>query len=179
LNLTQATFNGAQLQLPLSVAITTSTIVLSNATNILEIPNLPPSSGLTVFSVDASGSKVAESAFDTAVLVPNTPAVGINFAATRSNTAIQGVGSLSIAYTPRFPSVASTLFVTLPVNQMSLHSNGCQMQTGSLVSCQVLSSSSSSISIGFSNQSQTVLTKVTNLEPNNNLLTLKVLNSQG
>ena len=144
-DLTSAKYNGNPLVLPLAVPISTSSIIISNLTNLLYIPTVPPTSGLSISTVDATDSKVAESSYDASSLYPDAPTTGVSYTFTRSNTAISGVGSLTIIYNPRFSSVAATLKITLPQNQMSMLSNACQMQITSLTDCQVISSSSSTI----------------------------------
>ena len=124
-DLSGATYNGNALVLPLTVPISTSTVVIGNAKNLLEIPAAPPTTGLDVYSVDGSGSKVAESSFDASGLSPDTPTTGLSYTFTRSNTAISGVGSLTVVYNPRFPSVASTIKISLPLNQMTMLSSSC------------------------------------------------------
>ena len=171
-DLTSATYNGAALVLPLTVPISASTLVINNAKNILAVPTTPPTSGLTVYTTDSASRKVAQSLYDASSLSPDTPTTGLSFTFTRSNIAISGVGSLTVAYTPRFPTAASTLKFTLPTNQMKMLSNSCQMQTTSLVNCQVLSSTASVISVSYQNQTNTILTNLSNVEPNNNQLTV-------
>ena len=99
--------------------------------------------------MDGSDSKVAMSSYNASELAPNTPSVGVSFTFTRSNIAIAGLGSLTISYTPRFASVAATMKIGLPQNQMKMLSSGCQVQTSSLRDCQVLSSNSQTISVTF------------------------------
>ena len=53
------------------------------------------------------------------------------------------------------------------------------MQTTSLMACQVISSSSSAILVSYQGQSQTILTNVSNIQPNTNLLAVEVFNSKG
>ena len=178
-DLSGATYNGNALVLPLTVPISTSTVVIGNAKNLLEIPAAPQTTGLDVYSVDASGGKVAESSYDASGLSPDTATTGLSYTFTRSNTAISGVGSLTVVYNPRFPSVASTIKITLPQNQMTMLSSSCEMQTSSLVACQVISSSSSAILVSYQGQSKTILTNVSNIQPNTNLLVVEVFNSKG
>jgi hypothetical protein len=174
-----ARFNGLPLTLPLSVPIATSSVVITNLTNLLSIPQTLPSSGLTVYSLDSSSSKVAQSSFSSGSLISNTPATGLSYTFTRSSTAIGGAGSLTVSYTPRFLTVAASLTIYFPSNQMKMISSACQMQTASLVPCQILSSNATVITVAFLNQTKTILTDVSNVEPNGNLLRIESYNGQG
>ena len=113
-DLTNAKYNGSNLHLPLTVPLSTSGIVITGITNLLSVPHNPSSSGLTVYTIDVSGDKVGQSSFDAKDLSPNKASTGLSYSFTRSNTAIGGIGSLAIVYTPRFVSVAGILKIYLP-----------------------------------------------------------------
>ncbi len=162
--LSSATYNGSVLSQPLSIPITTTSIIINNVQNLLSIPTNPISTGISVWTVDSSNNKVGQSSFNSVNLVPNTASIGLSYSFVRSNTAIGGVGSLVISYTPRYASVASTMQIVLPANQMTMTSNGCQLQlTSGLVSCQVVSSNTTAITINYVGQTQTILTNVANV----------------
>lgn len=129
----------------------------------LSIPTTPQNTGLTVWTIDSFSNKVAQSTFNTVNLAPNNPTTALSYSFVRSNTAISGTGALVINYSPRFASVTSTMTIYLPANQARMSSPGCQIQTTSgLSQCQVISSDSSAITIGYSGQSQTILSSVSN-----------------
>lgn len=179
-DLSKAMYNGAPLSQPLILPITSSSIQITNLQNLLAIPTTPFENGLAVWTVDSSDNKVAQSSFNASGLSPNKPAVGLSYSFTRSSTSIGGVGTLTISYAPRFPSAAASLTIVLPANQMAMNSASCQIQTGSGISpCQVISSNSSVISVAYSGQTQTILSNVTNIQPNSNLLQVSSYNSFG
>lgn len=162
-NLTSAQYNGNPLTLPLTLPISTTSIVINNVQNLLSIPTTPQTTGLLAWTIDSSSNKVAQSTFNPASLAPKTPTTALSFNYVRSNTAISGTGALVISYSPRFPSVSSTMTIVLPANQAKMTSPACQIQTTSgLTSCQVISSNTSAITIGYSGQSQTILGSVVN-----------------
>lgn len=179
-NLSSAQYNGSPLTLPLTLPISTTSVVINNLQNLLSIPTNAPSSGISAWTIDTNSSKVAQSAFNSTSLAPNTPTSALSFNFVRSNTAINGIGALVINYSPRFTSAASTMQIVLPLNQAKMSSSGCQIQTTSgLSSCQVISSNSSAITVGYLGQTQTILTNVINQEPNLNLLQVSIFNSNG
>jgi len=163
-NLSSAQYNGNSLTLPLNLPISTTSIVINNVQNLLSIPTTPQTTGLLVWTIDSSSNKVAQSAFNPANLAPKTPTTALSFNFVRSNTAISGTGALVINYSPRFAAVSSTMTIVLPANQAKMSSPTCQIQTSSgLTPCQVISSNTTAITIGYSGQSQTILGSVFNL----------------
>lgn len=179
-NLSKAMYNGVSLSQPLILPISTSSVHITNLQNLLAIPTSPSASGLVVWTVDSSNYKVAQSSFNASILAPNTPTAGLSYSFTRSSTSIGGVGTLAINYAPRFPSVVSSLTIILPTNQMVINSPACQIQTSIGIStCQVIFSNSSVISISYSGQTQTILSNVSNIQPNSNLLRVSTFNSFG
>ena len=162
-NLASAQFNGSPLTLPLTLPISTTSIVINNLQNLLSIPANPPTASISVWTIDSSSNKVAQSAFNSSNLASNVPTTALNYNFVRSNTAINGVGSLVINYTPRFASVSSNMQIILPSNQGKMSTSGCQMQTASgLAQCQIISSNSSTITVSYLGQTQTILTNVIN-----------------
>ena len=179
-DLSTAQYNGNALVLPLTLPITTSSFKITNLKNLLGIPTTVPQNSLQLYTVDAEQDKVAESQFNTQNLVPNTPTTGLSYSFVRSSTSIGGSGALTVIYTPRFPSVAATITIVLPANQMVMNSAVCNIQTSSGLSpCQVISSNATVISLTYSGQTQTILTNVTNIQPNSNELTVLISNSYG
>jgi len=179
-NLTSAQYNGLPLVLPLTLPISTTSIVINNLQNLLSIPTNPQTSAIAAWTVDSTSNKVAQSAFNSSNLAPTIPTTALSFNFVRSNTAINGVGALVINYSPRFASVASTMQIVLPSNQAKMSTSGCQVQTSSGLSpCTVISSNSSAITVGYLGQSQTILTNVVNQEPNQNPLQVSIFNSNG
>lgn len=162
-DLTNAKYNGQPLVLPLTLPISTTSITVTNLTNLLSVPSVPPTTGLSLYSIDSANSKVAQSTFSPSALTPNTPTTALSYSFARTSTSIGGVGNLTISYTPRLPSSANTITITLPLKQMAMLSSGCQVMVGASYSpCQVLSSNSQSITLAYQNQSKTVLTDVVN-----------------
>ena len=179
-DLTNARYNNLPLTLPLTVPISTTTIIISNLTNLLSIPALPSSTGLTIYSIDTTTSKVAQTSFNSTILAPNTPATGLSYSYIRSSTTIGAIGNLTISYTARLPSSISTFTIYLPTKQMSMISSACQMQIGATFSaCQIMSANNTSIVISYQNQSKIILTDVVNQQPNTNMLSVVLQNSQG
>jgi hypothetical protein len=176
---TAALYNNSALILPISVPIGITSITITNLKNLLFIPNIPPLNSISAWTVDNSGFKVALSAYSSASLIPNQAATGLNYGFTRTSTAINGLGSLYISYTPSFPSVANLMTITMPANQTSIVTPACTMigASNNAVNCVVLSSTTTSITINYLNQSTTTLTNVVNLEPNSNLLQVNLLTS--
>jgi hypothetical protein len=179
-DLSQAQYNGAALVLPLTLPIATSSFLITNLKNLLSVPSTPPQNGLSLYTVDASSNKVAKSSFNSSGLAPSTPTTGLSYSFTRSSTSIGGSGSLTVAYTPRFPTAASSMTIVLPANQMAMNTAACNIQKSSgLVPCQVIFSNSTVITLSYSGQTQTILTDVANIQPNSNLLSVLVANSYG
>jgi len=167
------------LVLPISVPIGITSITVTNLKNLLYIPNSSPTNSISAWTVDSSGYKVALSSYPSSSLIPNIPATGLTYGFTRTSTAINGLGSLYISYTPSFPSLANLMTITMPVNQTSIVTPGCTMlgASNNAVNCVILSSNSTSMTIYYYNQSTTTLTNVLNLEPNSNLLQVNLLTS--
>ena len=162
-NLTGATYNNSPLVLPLTVPISTTSITISNLTNLLSIPSVPPSTGLTLYTIDSTLSKVAQTILNTSTLTPNTAATALSASYIRSNTAIGGLGNLTLSYNARLPGSISTMTIYLPDKQMVMVSSACQMQIGAaLSSCQIISSTSTTLTLSYQNQSKIILTDVVN-----------------
>lgn len=176
---TTALYNNSALILPISVPIGITTISITNLKNLLFVPNTPPPNSIWAWTMDNSGFKVALSVYSSASLIPNQPATGLSYGFTRTNTAINGLGSLYINYTPSFPSIAGVMTISMPANQTSIVTPACTMigASNNAVNCVVLSSTTNSISIYYLNQSTTTLSNVLNLEPNSNLLQVNLLTS--
>ncbi len=154
--------------------------LITNLKNLLSVPSTPPQNGLSLYTVDASSNKVAKSSFNSSDLAPSTPTTGLSYSFTRSSTSIGGSGSLTVAYTPRFPTAAASMTIVLPANQMAMNTATCNIQKSSgLVPCQVIFSNSTVITLSYSGQTQTILTDVANIQPNSNLLSVLVANSYG
>lgn len=109
-----ATYSGSPLTLPLSVPIGVSTINISNVQNLLYIPTTSPTDVISSWTTDSQGHTVARSSYSPTALLPNQAATGMAFTFTRSNRAINGVGSLAIAYTPRFPTSTRVMKLVMP-----------------------------------------------------------------
>lgn len=164
-DISAALYNGLPVTFPIAFPIGLTSVTITNLTNLLYIPLVPPSIGISAWTLDASNATVATTSFTPSNLVPNTPATSIGGAFTRTNTAINGVGSININYTPRFPTVTSIMTITLPQSQTTLISPACSMQGASnnATTCSVLSSNSSTITLSYFNQTSTVLTNVVNV----------------
>jgi len=178
-DVSNAQYNGAPATFPISIPIGLTSITITNLKNLLFIPRNWSNSGISAWTLDASNAIVATTSFSAASLVPNTPAAAIGSSFTRSNTAINGVGSISINYTPRFPTVTAIMNITLPASQSALVSPACSMQAAanSANTCTVLSSSTTSIALNYFNQTATTLTNVVNIEPNNNQIRVAMFTS--
>lgn len=162
---TYAKYNNAPITFPLSIPIGLTSITITNATNLLYIPQNSPSDGLKAWTVDDSSYTVAFSSNIPNNLIPNAATTGLSWAFSRTNTAINGVGALNIIYTPRFPTSVGIMKVVMPANQTTIASPSCLMQGASnnANTCTVLSSSTSTITLNFFNQTTTSLTNVINL----------------
>lgn len=160
-----AKYNGLPVTFPISVPIGLTSITITNLKNLLYIPLVSPSTGISAWTLDASNAIVAITSFAPSNLVPNTPATSIGNAFTRTNTVINGVGSININYTPRFPTVISIMTITLPQSQTTLVSPACSMQGASnnAATCSVLSSNTTTITLAYFNQTSTILTNVVNV----------------
>jgi hypothetical protein len=65
------------------------------------------------------------SSYDAKDLIPNTPTSPISYSFIRTNTAINGAGSLIIGYNPRFSTYIKLMTITLPINQTILKTPSC------------------------------------------------------
>lgn len=171
-DISSAQYNGSQAVFPIAVPIGLTTITISNLKNLLYVPLVAPTNGITAWTLDGSNAVVAITSYYPSGLVPTTPATAISSAFTRTNTVINGVGAISINYTPRFPTSTGIMSITLPQSQSTLVSPSCTMTaaTNNANTCTVLSSNSTTITLNFYNQTTTTLTNVVNIEPNNNQL---------
>ena len=162
---TFAKYNNAPITFPLAVPIGLTSITITNVTNLLFIPQNNPSDGIKAWTIDDSSYTVAISSIIPTNLVPNAASTGLSWAFTRTNTAINGVGAVNIMYTPRFPTSVGIMKVVMPANQTTITSPSCSMQGSSnnANTCSVLSSSTSTITLNFFNQTTTSLTNVINL----------------
>jgi hypothetical protein len=167
-----AQYNGTAVTFPIAVPIGLTTITITNLKNLLFVPLTVPANCITAWTLDGSNTIVALTAYSPASLIPNTPATAISSAFTRTNTVINGVGAVSISYTPRFPTATAIMIISLPLSQSTLVSPACSMQgaSNSAPSCAILGSNSTSITLSYFNQSLTTLTNVVNVEPNSNQL---------
>lgn len=167
-----AQYNGVPITFPIAIPIGLTSIIITNLKNLLYIPLVSPSTGISAWTLDSSYAIVATTSSTPANLVPNTPATAIGSAFTRTNTVINGVGSININYTPRFPTATSIMTITLPQSQTTLVSPACSMQgvSNSAATCSVLSSNTTSITLSYFNQTSTILNNVVNVEPNSNQL---------
>ena len=163
-DLTNATYNNAPLTLPLTVPITTTSITISNLSNLLSIQNLPSSAGLTLYTIDSVSSKVAQNTIKSSALIANIPATAVSYSYIRSNTVIGGTGTLTISYTASLPSTISTMTIYLPDKQMAMVTTTCQVQIGAaaLTTCSIISSTNNTITISYLNQSKVILSNVVN-----------------
>lgn len=162
---TFAKYNNAPIVFPLTIPIGLTSITITNATNLLYIPQNTPSEGIRAWTTDDSSNTVAVSSNIPINLIPNTAASGLTWAFSRTNTAINGAGALNIIYTPRFPTSVGIMKLIMPANQTTIASPACIMQGASnnANTCSVLSSSTSTITLTFFNQTTTSLTNVVNL----------------
>jgi hypothetical protein len=171
-DISSAQYNGAPATFPIAIPIGLTSITITNIKNLLYVPLTSPSTGISAWTLDAANAFVAITAYTPSNLVPNTAATALGSAFTRTNTVINGVGSVNINYTPRFPTATSIMTITLPQSQTTLVSPACSMQGASnnAATCSVLSSNSTTITLGYYNQTSTILTNVVNVEPNSNQL---------
>ena len=102
-----------------------SSIEIKGLRNLLYIPNVVPSNSITVWTTDNFGFKVAQSTFSVKDLVPTSPASPNTYSLVRTNTAINGAGSLIISYSPRHPELIRLMTVTLPTNQTVIKTPSC------------------------------------------------------
>jgi len=169
-DISNAQYNGAPVTFPIALPIGLTSITITNLKNLLFIPRNSPNNGISAWTLDASNATVATTSFSAASLVPNTPATAISSSFTRTNTIINGVGAISINYTPRFPTVTAIMNITLPASQSALVSPAFSMQgaANNANTCTVLSSNPSSIALNYLNQTSTTLSNVVNIEPNSN-----------
>lgn len=125
----------------MTLPISTTSITITNLTNLLSVPFSPPPSALLLYTTDTTTDKVAQSIFDSTTLAPNTPATALSYSYVRSSTSIGGFGTLSITYLPKLASVTSAISIELPLNQMKMLSNGCNIKKGSTIEpCPIISS---------------------------------------
>jgi hypothetical protein len=174
-----AQYNNAAVTFPIAIPIGLTSITIKNLKNLLYIPLTTPANSITAWTVDSSGFTVAVSSYSPTALLPNSPAVGVNCAFTRTNTVINGVGAININYTPRFPTSVGIMTINMPSSQASIVSSACNMQGASnnANNCNVLSSNSTSISLIYTNQTTTSLTNILNIEPNSNLMSVYMYTS--
>lgn len=172
-----AKYNNEPVTMPLAVPIGLNTITITNLKNILWIPSSTPANSFTAWTVDNANNNVSVSAYTPTLLLPNTAATGISCAFTRTNTAINGIGSININYTPRFPTSTGIMNVYMPQNQNTIVSSNCSMvgASNNANNCTVLSSNSTFISVMYFNQSLTSLMNILNVEPNSNIMVVSML----
>lgn len=162
---TSAMYNNAPVVFPISVPIGLTSITITNLKNLLFIPNATPANSITAWTVDGSGYVVAVSSYLPTTLLPNTPASGVSCSFIRTNTVINGVGSININYTPRFPTSAGIMNINMPTNQASIVSPSCSMQGSSnnANTCTVISSNTTSLFLSYFNQTSTSLSNILNI----------------
>lgn len=160
-DLSSATYNGNPTTFPLAFPIGLTSVTVSNLKNLQYVPLTAPATGVNAWTLDASNAVVATTSYSPTGLAPNTPSSPTAFAFTRTNTVINGVGSIVVSYTPRFASSIATMNITLPQSQSSLVSPACSLN--SQPTCTVLASDSTYITLKFLNQTTTTLTNIVNI----------------
>lgn len=178
-NSTPINVNNPILSVPItSLTPRVVTVVIQSLKNIAYIPSQSTLTSLSMLSVSTTTSDLTKILGQTSIsssLLAPTDAYDIkNSSAIRTNTKSSDITNISIVYNSILGTGSAKLQITLPINQNVFNTDSGCYYGASLTPCNIIVINSTDMLISYPINSTILLTKIQNLYPNPNLISLRL-----